>query len=68
MIGLVLTIAFLIFAIWIIIIFFKFAVILFLIFLIMACFKVGSILAYVVIACAGVMLYGIMYSAFWGNE
>jgi hypothetical protein len=68
MIGLVFTVLFIIAAVWIIILFLKFAVVLFLIFLIMACFKVGTLLAYTVMVFAGIMLYGVAYAAVWGND
>ena len=68
MISLVFTVLFIIAAVWIIILFLKFAVVLFLIFLIMACFKVGTFLAYTVMVFAGIMLYGIAYAAVWGND
>jgi hypothetical protein len=34
----------------------------------MACFKMGTILAYVVFACAAVIMYGIVYATVWGND
>ncbi len=68
MIGLVLTVLSLIVAVWMIIVFLKFAVILFLIALVVVCYHTGTLLAYTVMVVACIMLYGVVYSAFWGND
>ena len=67
MIGFVFTalVAFAVFML--VVLFFRFVSILFLIFLIMACFKVGTLMSYIIILFAGLLLFSAMYTAVWGS-